>query len=94
MWPAFHGCQVFYGKLGPDSIYKYFTSVGNPIVEIGRSYDRLISTMGFPVLVRQHLYIESGPWLGVPISAVAVLKEPPEHAVAQLCIHYMEWDYL
>ena len=25
------------------------------------SYDRLISTMGFPILVRRHLYIESGP---------------------------------
>ena len=34
----------------------------NPIVEIRWSYDRLISTMGFPILVR-HLYIESGPSL-------------------------------
>ena len=25
------------------------------------AYDRLISTMGFPILVRRHLYIESGP---------------------------------
>ena len=32
-----------------------------PIVEIRRSYDRLISTMKFPILVRWHLYIESGP---------------------------------
>ena len=31
--------------------------------EIRRSYDRLISTMGFPILVRRHLYIESGTWL-------------------------------
>ena len=31
-------------------------------MEISRSYDRLISTMGFPTLVRCHLYIESGPW--------------------------------
>ena len=30
-------------------------------MEIRRSYDRLISTMGFPILVRQHLYTESGP---------------------------------
>ena len=30
-------------------------------MEIRRSYDRLISTMVFPILVRQHLYIESGP---------------------------------
>ena len=27
-----------------------------------RSDDRLISTIGFPILVRLHLYIESGPW--------------------------------
>ena len=39
----------------------HLTSIGNPIVEIRRSYDRLISTMGFPILVRWHLYIESGP---------------------------------
>ena len=32
-------------------------------MEIRRSYDRLISTMGFPILVRRHLYIESGPSL-------------------------------
>ena len=30
-------------------------------MEIRRSFDRLISTMGFPILVWQHLYIESGP---------------------------------
>ena len=30
-------------------------------MEIRRSYDRLISTMRFPILIR-HLYIESGPW--------------------------------
>ena len=30
-------------------------------MEIRRSYDRLISTMGFPILARRHLYIESGP---------------------------------
>ena len=32
-------------------------------MEIRRSYDRLISTMGCPILVRQHPYIESGPRL-------------------------------
>ena len=39
----------------------HLTSIENPIVEIRRSYDRLISTMGFPILVRWHLYTESGP---------------------------------
>ena len=38
-------------------------SIGNPFVEIRRSYDHLISTIGFPILERLHLYIESGPWL-------------------------------
>ena len=47
---------------GPDSIkICHLTSKGNPIVELRRSYDRLISTMGFPILVRRHLHIESGP---------------------------------
>ena len=49
------------GNQGPDSIYRcHLTSIGNPIVEIRRSYDRLISTMGFLIPVRWHLYIESG----------------------------------
>ena len=34
---------------GADSIKRcHLASIGNPIVEIRRSYDRLISTMGFP----------------------------------------------
>ena len=51
------------GLLGPDSIWRcHLTSIGNLVMEIRRSYGRLISTMGFPILVRWHLYIESGPW--------------------------------
>ena len=47
---------------GADSISKCrITSTGNPIVETRRSYDRLISTMDFPILVRQHLDTESAP---------------------------------
>ena len=47
---------------GPDSIQIcHLTSIGNHIVEIRLSLDRLISTMGFPILVRRHLYIVSGP---------------------------------
>ena len=53
---------------GGGSIKRWhLTSIGNPIVEIGRSYDRLISTMWFPILVRWRLYIESGPRLSVNI---------------------------
>ena len=32
-------------------------------MEIRRSYDHLVSTMGFPILARRYLYIESGPCL-------------------------------
>ena len=47
---------------GPKSIKWYhLTNTGNPIMEIRRSYGRLISTMGFPILVRWRLYIESRP---------------------------------
>ena len=39
-----------------------FTSIGNPIVEIRRSYEGLIFTMEFPILVKGRLYIEPAPW--------------------------------
>ena len=42
--------------------------MGNPIVETRRSSDRLISIMGFLILVRCHLYIELGPWFPNPSS--------------------------
>ena len=43
----------------------HLTSIGNLIVDIRQSYDRLISTMEFPILVRWHLYIGSGPWINI-----------------------------
>ena len=46
--------------LSPDSIQR---CIGNPIVEIRQSSDRLISTMGFPIQIECHLYVESGPKL-------------------------------
>ena len=58
-------------KLSPDSIKRcHLTSIGNPIVEIRQYYDRLISTMGFPIPRRRHLYIELGPWLSLWPSGV------------------------
>ena len=54
----------FVWKQGPDSIQICpLAGIGNPIVEIRRSHDRLISTMGFPILVRCHLYKY---WIGAP----------------------------
>ena len=49
------------------------TSIGNPIVEIRWSYGCLISKMGFLILVRWHLYIESGPGLHTTISRLLIL---------------------
>ena len=58
-WPFVRGIHQWPGGW---LIKRYhLTSIGNPIVEIRRSYDRLISTLGFPILLRWHLYIESGP---------------------------------
>ena len=54
-------------------------------MEIRRTYDRLISTIGFPILIRWHLYIESGPslWFTHTISAypkiVPSLTYPHNH---------------
>ena len=44
-------------------------------MKIRQSYDRLISTMGFPILVRCHLYIESGHgWVCNQVDAVSPLN--------------------
>ena len=49
-------------KQGPDSIYRCrLISIGNPSLEIRRSLDRLISTMGFAALVRWHFILNQGP---------------------------------
>ena len=46
---------VGYRHQGFVSIWRdHLTSIRNPIVVIWWSYDRLISTMGFPLLVRWH----------------------------------------
>ena len=47
-----------YQCLIPDLVQYKDAITGNPSVEMRRSYDRIISTMGFPVLVRRHIYIE------------------------------------
>ena len=43
------------------NITSQLTSIGNPIVETRRFYDRLISLEWDFLLVKWHLYIESGP---------------------------------
>ena len=65
-WMNCNGLAGLVGiSLGADSIQRYhLTSIGNPIVEIRGSQDHLISTIGFPILVRPHLYTESGPRFG------------------------------
>ena len=59
-------CNIWMGgnqiTRGAESIKRcHLTSIGNPTVEKRWSYDRLISTMWFPILVRWDLYIEWGP---------------------------------
>ena len=71
---------------GPESIKRCnLTSIGNPIVEIRRSYDRLISTMGFPIPVR-HLYIESGPWILRQVWNVGPPSWMSSSALLTLCV--------
>ena len=66
MWRAFPSHDVVMCTLKPGawfnikmSSYQYRKSLCGD----RRSWDRLISTMGFPILVRWHLYFESGPCL-------------------------------
>ena len=42
-------------------------------MEIRRSYNRLITTVGFPILVR-HIYIESGPWIAATMVLAILVK--------------------
>ena len=37
----------------------YFSCIGTPMMEITRSCDRLFPTMGFPVPIIMHIYIDS-----------------------------------
>ena len=62
--------------MGPVSIWICrLSSIGNPIVEIRRPKDRLISTMGIPLLVWRHTFTESPPDYssGVPIKESVLL---------------------
>ena len=45
------------------SQYKVFTGIGNHMLKIRQSRDRLICSMGIPLLVKCKLYIEKIPWL-------------------------------
>ena len=47
---------------GPHlNINTVFPVMGIPMLKVRRSWDRLIFNMGIPILVRRHLYIETGP---------------------------------
>ena len=56
-------------------------------MEIRRSQDRLISTMGFPTLVRRQLYIESGPWT----AEFASHTFKPRCAIIDMIIYHTRW---
>ena len=60
---SFSKCTMLAAAMEPGigSIQRcHLTSIRNPIVEIRWSYDRLISIMGFPILIRWQIYNESG----------------------------------
>ena len=59
-------------------------------MEIRRSYDRLISTMGFPILVRRHLYIESGPWSVTKVPYNSRMPCPREQRIHGLRSHRLQ----
>ena len=54
-------------------------------MEIRRSYDRLISTMGFPILVRRHLYIESAPCTQFPQFILTDFCWTTRHKITHTC---------
>ena len=77
---------------------KCLTRIGNFIVEIRQSYDRLFSTMGFPILVRWHLHIESGPWarfLSHILSQVSWQvtwpRLRPQVTCGTFCLSFFKW---
>ena len=64
-------CQIMFVFICELIQYKnkwHLISIGNPTMEIRRSYDRLITTMISPILVRRYVYIQSRTW----ISSVAL----------------------
>ena len=64
----------------------HLTSIESPFLEVRQSYDHLISTMWFPMLVRRHLYIGSRPrtdlylsrstWCTVIVWQLCIMGEP------------------
>ena len=66
---------------GLDSIYRYLAIIGNPIVEMRQSRS-LISTMGFPILLR-HISIELGREfiddVYYLLSEIAIMTELSKH---------------
>ena len=63
-WDHIHGTwsKLYRSDTDPDAISRCcLTSWGDPTVEKRLSYDHLISAMGFPIEVKWHLHIWSGP---------------------------------
>ena len=70
-------------------------------MEIRRSNDRLTSTMGFPILVRQHLYIESGSrfYVRAPLHMLKINDRhqtknwagPVKFSPGQVKLHKIKW---
>ena len=76
IWPPILHTHEGYGywesrcirNMSPGSIWRcHLTSIGNLLVKIELSSDRQIHTMGFPILVSYHSYIESAPTISIDV---------------------------
>ena len=55
------------------------------IIKIRRSYDRLIFIIGIPILIRQHLYIETCPWYtSYLLQSCRLRQEMAEHGPEEI----------
>ena len=92
---AFHWAQAILHKVqGPYSIQRcHLTSTGNPIVEMRWSYDRLIPTMGFPIPVRLHLYIESAPRISDSPCPTWNIAPHKTSCAKSWHWHFSQWPY-
>ena len=80
-WP----CEIMnYEVMVLWNIFFHLSLIGNRIVEIRRAQDRLISTMGFPILVRRYLYIETGPVRKSPLVYILKFEKPNKFNPASL----------
>ena len=62
-WPLLaKTCDIKASSSAPSQYKDCLLGYGISIIKIRLSWDRLIFMVGIPILVRRHLYAETGPW--------------------------------